>query len=145
MPLLLDLFSRTVNRQEGNKDNFLKYHLPLHFCDNILEFGSPQNIDSGVGEHNHIFQIKNNAKKTQRRATTFDFQTGTRYTESVATDRCQQFLPHLYKTTLKRTLIWMAVLGCLSLKAASVMLPAMTVCLKLPMLNLKKPFGPMIH
>jgi len=102
MPLLLDLFSRTVNRQEGNKDNFLKYHLPLHFCDNILEFGSPQNIDSGVGEHNHIFQIKNNAKKTQRRATTFDFQTGTRYTESVATDRCQQFLPHLYKTTLEK-------------------------------------------
>ena len=95
MPLLLDLFTRTVNRQEGTGDGFLKYHLPLHFCDFILEFGSPQNTDSGVGEHNHIFHIKHNSRKTQRRASTLDYQTGTRYTESVATDSCKMLLPEL--------------------------------------------------
>jgi len=58
VPMLMDLFKRVVNRQEGNGNNFLKFHLPLHMVDDILEFGSPQNYHGGIGEHNFIETVK---------------------------------------------------------------------------------------
>ena len=95
VPLLLDLFKRVVNRQEGLGNTFLKFHLPLHMIDDIMEFGSPLNFHGNVGEHNFIDMVKKPSAKTQRRSSTLDYQTATRYTESVAILKGKSLLPNI--------------------------------------------------
>ena len=62
----------------------IKFHLPVHFADDIIRFGSMKNSDSGIGESHHITESKKPAQRTQRRFTTFEYQVANRQVENTA-------------------------------------------------------------
>jgi hypothetical protein len=82
MPHLLETFKTTLNRSEGNGMKIIKFHLPLHFADDILRFGVMSNFDSAMGESHHKSEAKKPASRTQRRKTDFEEQTAKRQIEN---------------------------------------------------------------
>ena len=74
VPAVLDRFKRTINRTHGNALKIIKFHLPLHLVEDILQFGAPENSNTGPSESNHKTKCKHPARNTQRRADTFDLQ-----------------------------------------------------------------------
>ena len=83
VPKFLDLFKKVVVRS----CKFLKFHLPLHLCDDILANGPPLGWCSSTGEKNHKTAVKTTARRTQRKAETLDEQTGLRYAEDITIQR----------------------------------------------------------
>ena len=59
---VMQLFSSVVDRQEGNGDCTVKFHLPMHLINDIKKYRAPANWDEGIGEHNHIANAKGPAK-----------------------------------------------------------------------------------
>ena len=49
MPFFLSHFKKCVTRN----CKFLKFHLPVHLADDILDFGPATGYDSSIGEANH--------------------------------------------------------------------------------------------
>lgn len=84
MPLLLNTYKETVNRQVGCQMKIIKFHLPIHFASDIQRFGSMKNFDTGIGESHHKTEAKLPAKNTQRRRSNFEFQTAKRQIENIA-------------------------------------------------------------
>jgi len=77
----------TAPRNKGCGHNTIKFHLPLHFSKDIMDYGVPKTVHSGVTEKNHITMVKRTAARTQRRKATLALQTGERYVENVAISR----------------------------------------------------------
>ena len=81
MPRLLETLKTTLNRSEGNGMKIIKFHLLLHFADDILRFGVMSNFDSAMGESHHKSEAKKPAQRTQRRKSDFEEQTAKRQIE----------------------------------------------------------------
>lgn len=84
IPFLLNTLKETLQRKHGCGMKLIKFHLPNHFADDIIRFGSMLNFDSGIGESHHKTEAKKPAKNTQRRKINFEFQTATRQIENLA-------------------------------------------------------------
>jgi len=84
----MQLFSSVVDRQEGNGNCTVKFHLPMHLIDDIKRFGVPANWDEGIGEHNPIANAKGPAELTQHQPGNFEYQTAVRNTELGAWPCC---------------------------------------------------------
>ena len=84
MPYILNTLKNTLNRQSGCQMKIIKFHLPNHFADDILRFGSMVNFDTGIGESHHKSEAKHPAQNTQRRKSKFEIQTATRQIENIA-------------------------------------------------------------
>ena len=81
---VMQLFSSVVDRQEGNGDCTVKFHLPMHLINDIKKYRAPANWDEGIGEHNHIANAKGPAELTQHQPGNFEYQTPVRDTENLA-------------------------------------------------------------
>ena len=88
LPMLLDKFKTVVDRKIGNKLNVLKFHLPVHFADDILRFGVMKNFDSSIGESHHKIDAKKPGKNTQKRKDKFELQTAIRQLENLTISIC---------------------------------------------------------
>ena len=71
---------RVAKRTEGMKMNFIKFHLILHLYEDIILYGAPLEFDTSANESHHK-DSKQAAKRTQKAAATFNYQTATRLTE----------------------------------------------------------------
>jgi hypothetical protein len=69
-------------RQGGMGTNTIKTHLVLHICEDMLDHGVPQNVNSAYAESAHIPLAKDTARKTQRRTSSFTKQAALRYVEN---------------------------------------------------------------
>jgi hypothetical protein len=83
MPYLLNTVKYTLNRQTGCQMKIIKFHLPNHFGDDMMRFGSMLNFDTGIGESHHKTEAKQPASNTQKRKDKFEFQTATRQVENI--------------------------------------------------------------
>ena len=92
IPIVLKTVKATLDRKEGNQMKIIKFHLPLHFADDILRFGSMANYDSGVGESHHKEFAKKTANNTQRRKDVFELQTASRQVENLAINRAHDYM-----------------------------------------------------
>jgi Plavaka transposase len=71
-------------RPKGMGNNTIKTHLVLHLCEDILDHGVPENVNSAYAESAHIPLSKLTARNTQKRAKTFTKQAAERYVENLA-------------------------------------------------------------
>ena len=102
IPLFLHQLFRTFPRTKGAGLSTLKNHLPHHLVDDICCFGSPQNTNSGIGEHLHIPACKETGRRTNQNADTFEMQTAERYCENICIDRCALDQPYHCQQTHKK-------------------------------------------
>jgi hypothetical protein len=77
---LMYLIKKVANRTKGMGLNTAKFHGILHLCMDMLNYGTPLEVDTGANESHHK-PAKKEAKKTQKRKATFDFQTANRLLE----------------------------------------------------------------
>jgi hypothetical protein len=92
MPYLLNTYKDILNRQTGCGCKFIKFHLPNHFADDMLRFGSMLNFDTEIGESHHKSEAKYPAQNTQRRRSEFEFQTATRQIENFAINKAFMYI-----------------------------------------------------
>ena len=71
-------------RPKGMGNNTIKTHLVLHLCEDILDHGVPDNVNSAYAESAHIPLAKLTSRNTQKRAKDFTKQSGFRYVENLA-------------------------------------------------------------
>jgi hypothetical protein len=90
LPNMLEFYKKVADRKIGRGMKISKFHLPIHLVDDIKRFGSPQNVDSSVGEKNDITMAKQPAQNTQRRPESFEYQTARRYQENVCIERADR-------------------------------------------------------
>ena len=100
MPFLLDKYKTTLNRQVGCQMKIIKFHLPLHFAEDMLRFGSMKNFDTGIGESHHKTESKLPAKNTQRRQSNFEYQTAQRQIENLALSIAMSRLQNSQEATI---------------------------------------------
>ena len=81
----LEMFKQVVHRG-GNGLKTPKFHQMLHVCDYIKRHGSPLNYDGSRGENFGKIKIKDNAKLTNKRKLTFNFDIGRRISEEDVID-----------------------------------------------------------
>ena len=89
MPSFLEYYAAALNRQAGMKMNFVKFHLPLHYADDLLRYGPSPSVDSSPGEGNHK-TYKSDAERTQRSVSTFEEQVAERRHEGLVLGRARQ-------------------------------------------------------
>ncbi|KAI2511656.1 hypothetical protein MHU86_2722 [Fragilaria crotonensis] len=65
-------------------NNTIKTHLVLHLCEDILDHGVPDNVNSVYAESSHIPMSKLTSRNTQKRAKTFTKQAAERLVENLA-------------------------------------------------------------
>lgn len=81
-----EYFLKVIDRKEGAGSNIRKFHYMLHTASDIVRFGVPNNYTGHVPEA--LFKHhKNDARRTQKRSHTIDFQQGTRYVEGILLNR----------------------------------------------------------
>jgi hypothetical protein len=71
-------------RSSGMGNNTIKTHLVLHLCEDMLDHGVPDNVNSAYAESAHIPLAKVTARNTQKRAMSFTKQAAHRYIENLA-------------------------------------------------------------
>ena len=103
--LFLEKLKTTVNRQNGNGFKLSKFHLLLHICEYLLDFGVHSNIDTNCPESNHKENAKYPALGTQRRYDCFDFQTAMRYLEYLVVSVSYEILLQSMGRTAKRKFV----------------------------------------
>ena len=84
--LFFQYYKDTVDRQEGAGFCLIKFHLTLHIAGDIARYGVPSNYTGHVPE-SHFKQTKNDARRTQKRVATLDYQTAIRGIEGKILDR----------------------------------------------------------
>lgn len=84
IPFFLNTYKETLHRTDGCGMKLVKFHLPNHFADDIMRYGSMQNFDTSIGESHHKTEAKYPAKLTQRRKSEFEMQTASRQIEQLA-------------------------------------------------------------
>ena len=82
MRLVADIAPQTT----GMGNNTIKRHLVLNLCQDMLDHGVPQNMNSAYAESANISLAKETSMRTQKCATSFTFQAATRYTDNLALD-----------------------------------------------------------
>jgi hypothetical protein len=92
LPSIMENYKNTVDRKEGNQMKIIKYHLPLHFADDMFRFGSMANYDSSIGELHHKDFAKKPSKTTQRRKEIFEIQTAKCQINNLAIDRAFDYV-----------------------------------------------------
>jgi hypothetical protein len=96
MPLFMDYFKRTIERDYGHGMKNFKIHSILHVCHDMIRLGTCDNYNSKYGEKNHKENVKAPGRKTQMRAETFIEQTADRtYEDIVITRARRQYLTEL--------------------------------------------------
>jgi hypothetical protein len=70
-------------RQRAMGTNTIKTHLVLHICEDMMDHGVPQNVNSAYAKSAHIPLAKETARKTQRRTSSFTKQAAHRYVENL--------------------------------------------------------------
>ena len=81
---LMRLVAQVAPRTTGMSNNTIKKHLVLHLCEDILDHGVPDNVNSAYAESAHIPLAKITARNTQKRAVSFTKQAANRYVENLA-------------------------------------------------------------
>ncbi len=85
----MSIFKRFVTRS-GNNLKTPKFHQILHITDYIKRFGAPSNWDGSRGEHHGKVLVKDNAKLTNRRKETLNYDISRRvYESNVMDDTCR--------------------------------------------------------
>jgi hypothetical protein len=84
---LMRNMKRISPRATGMGNNTIKMHLVLHICEDILDHGVPENVNSAYAESAHITLAKRTSSNTQKRASTFTRQAAERYIENLAISR----------------------------------------------------------
>ena len=85
----MTLFKRFITRP-GNNLKTPKFHQILHIVDYIQRFGAPNNWDGSRGEHFGKTLVKDNAKLTNRRKETLNYDISRRmYESNVMDDTCR--------------------------------------------------------
>lgn len=102
MPYLLNTLKTTLNRQTGCQMKIIKFHLPNHFADDILRFGSMANYDTGIGESHHKSLAKQPGKNTQRRRNVFELQTAKRQIENLSINMALSSLENSQNNTVTK-------------------------------------------
>ena len=65
---LMQSMANISPHETGMDNNTIKMHLVLHICDNILDNGVPENVNSAYTESAHITLAKRTSANTQKRA-----------------------------------------------------------------------------
>ena len=78
VPLILDKCIEVVNCKEGNGIKISTFHLPLHFADDMIWFGTIFNYDSGICEAHHKSATKKPVDNRQRCQCNFEQQAAKR-------------------------------------------------------------------
>ena len=78
---ILYLIRKIARRTSGMGLKLVKFHIILHLAEDILQFGAPLEFDTGANEGHHK-DAKKAARLTQKEASSFQFQTAVRMTES---------------------------------------------------------------
>ena len=81
---LMRLVADVAPRPKKMGNNTIKTHLVLHLCEDILDHGVPDNVNSAYAESAHIPMSKLTSRNTQKRAKTFTRQAAERYVENLA-------------------------------------------------------------
>jgi hypothetical protein len=58
MPYILNTYRITLNQQVGCQMKIIKFHLPTHFANDIKQFRTMKNFDTGIGESHHKTEAK---------------------------------------------------------------------------------------
>jgi hypothetical protein len=90
---IMYIMKKVANRRTGMGLKIMKYHVVLHMCDDILNFGVPLEFDTGANESHHKAS-KVAAKMTQRNASTFTQQVAERMFEFYLLDLGLQEVQH---------------------------------------------------
>ena len=77
---IMYIMRKVARRQKGMGLKLMKFHSILHLSDEILQFGVPLEYDTSANERMHK-PAKAAAKRTQRAAETFNYQTALRLIE----------------------------------------------------------------
>ena len=77
------LVAEVAPRPGGMTNNTIKRHLVLHLCEDILDHGVPDNVNSAYAESAHIPLAKLTSRNTQKRAVSFTKQAAHRYVENL--------------------------------------------------------------
>ncbi|KAI2511185.1 hypothetical protein MHU86_3150 [Fragilaria crotonensis] len=80
---LMRLVATVAPRTTGMTNNTIKKHLVLHLCEDILDHGVPDNVNSAFAELAHIPLAKMTSRNTQKRAISFTKQAAHRYVENI--------------------------------------------------------------
>ena len=90
MPMFLEHYKSCVNWS----CKFLKFHLPLHLADDILDNGPPTGYNSSIGESHHKTVAKQTSWQTQMRLDKLEEQTSLQYVENVVIEKAYNSLPN---------------------------------------------------
>lgn len=82
---IMYLIKRVGNRVKGMGLKITKFHCIMHIADDILHFGVPSEVDTGINESGHI-EEKKCAQLTQKKKELFDQQTCKRLEEKALID-----------------------------------------------------------
>ena len=80
---LMRFIATVAPRIGGMTNNTIKRHLVLHLCEDILDHGVPDNVNSAYAESAHITLAKVTSRNTQKRAISFTKQAAQRYVENL--------------------------------------------------------------
>jgi hypothetical protein len=83
MQWLMRSVAEVAPRPGGMTNNTIKRHLVLHLCEDILDHGVPDNVNSAYAESAHIPLAKLTSRNTQKRAVSFTKQAAHRYVENL--------------------------------------------------------------
>jgi len=91
VPLFLQYYKNAINRTDGVGMNFVKFHLPLHWWEDLERFGPASSYDSSHGESMHR-EFKADATRTARNGETFEEAVGKRHHERTVVRRSRAML-----------------------------------------------------
>ncbi|KAI2491466.1 hypothetical protein MHU86_23103 [Fragilaria crotonensis] len=80
---LMRVVAEVAPRPGAMGNNTIKTHLVLHLCEDILDHGVPENVNSSYAESAHIPLAKVTSRNTQKRAVSFTKQAAHRYIENL--------------------------------------------------------------
>jgi hypothetical protein len=90
---LMRQFAQVSPRATGIGNNTIKIHLVLHLCENILDHGVPENVNSACAESAHIL-AKSTTRNTQKLAVSFTKQATHRYIKNLVVLLVSADMPH---------------------------------------------------
>ena len=95
LPKFLMQIKNTLARASGHGMKIRKFHYTLHIPQSIRDLGSPLNFTGQGPESNMKQNVKQNARRTQKRQNTIDYQTGVRFVETRILSITNSFGSHL--------------------------------------------------
>ena len=98
-------FKKMIDRTKGMGMNFVKFHLPKHIVEYMLNFALCVNFSSADLETRHKFFAKLTSKTTQKRIDEFDFQVGCRQIDLLALAQCRKELAASLKEAINDIVI----------------------------------------